>query len=253
MIDYMMAELYKAARRRGYLFGFFGTVFGGIILLFFLLKEAAGSAVNTFDSVAGVLGMFLSTGLYLVIVICDIVFSDQYKYNTLKNEVSFGLPRARIYLGKLLTAVIASFFACALILIFYLLLGRVLFPEETPVAELLNALGKALAAALPLWLGALGFFLMLQFVTKGSTAASVIYVLVVAVLPNILTMMELFLPKLRPLCEGIQECLLSNGFPNAITGSGAASDLSRNWLVGTAWFVLSTAAGLTVFQKREIS
>jgi len=244
MLDYIMAELYKLTHRKDYALGFLGVMFAGIALLFFLLKEMSGDTQNTFDAVTSVLSMFLSMGLYLVAAICDIVFSDQYKYNTLKNEVSYGLPRWRVYLGKLTAAVITAFVSCAIILSFYLVVGRILFPVETPVPELLNELGRALVTALPLWLGGLGFFLMLQFLVKGSTSATVIYFLVLAVLPEALNIMQVFVPKLSKLCQGIQAWLLSSGFH---------ADIPHAWLMGAVWFLASTALGLLVFQKREIA
>ena len=41
--------------------------------------------------------MGMPVGLYLVAVGGDAVFSEQYKYNTLKNEVSYGLTRVQVY------------------------------------------------------------------------------------------------------------------------------------------------------------
>ena len=140
MIDYLGAELYKLAHRRTYTLGFLAVVFAGIALLFWLLKYAAGSAVNTFDSVGYVLIMLLSMGLFLTPVVCDMVFSDQYKINTLKNEVSFGIPKTRLYLGKLAAAILAAFVFCGIIILGYLFFGRLLFPAETNAVVLLAQL-----------------------------------------------------------------------------------------------------------------
>ena len=59
---------------------------------------------GSFGDSLSLLTPFFTVGLYLAVVVADEVFSDQYKNDTLKNEVSFGLPRRRIYLGKLVTA-----------------------------------------------------------------------------------------------------------------------------------------------------
>ena len=39
----------------------------------------------TVSELMGILAMSLSAGLYFLMIGADIVFSDQYKYNTLKN------------------------------------------------------------------------------------------------------------------------------------------------------------------------
>lgn len=116
MLKYMNAEFYKVTHRV-YPAGFLGVILGGIALIMVLLRQNAGPGAS-FDFMVGALCMALSVGLYLVVITCDMVFSDQYKYNTLKNEVAYGLPRARIYLGKLAATAIVSVVLCAVILAF---------------------------------------------------------------------------------------------------------------------------------------
>ncbi len=250
MAEYLRAEIYKFTHRRIYLFGALGTLLGGELLLLFLLKFASGEAVNTFDSVVKVLSMVLSMGLYLVVVVCDMVFSDQYKVDTLKNEVAYGIPRVRIYLGKLCAAILASVAICAVMLIFYLAAGKVMFATKSPLPQLFALLGSWLVFSLPLWLGGLGFFLMLLFLLRGSTAASVFYVLMVAVLGQLLDTMAIFLPAVRTVSQVVDRCLLTSPFATMNSGS---PDYLWPWAVGMGWLVLSTAVGLAAFHRREIS
>ena len=65
----------------------------------------------TFQNTAQMVALILSVGLYATLLTGDIVFSDQYKNNTLKNEVSYGVPRVRIYLGKLIVAILVAIVA----------------------------------------------------------------------------------------------------------------------------------------------
>ncbi|MCI5705430.1 MAG: ABC transporter permease [Pseudoflavonifractor sp.] len=252
MLKYMNAEFYKVTHRV-YPAGFLGVIVGGIALIMVLLRQNAGPGAS-FDFMAGALCMVLSVGLYLVVITCDMVFSDQYKYNTLKNEVAYGLPRARIYLGKLIAAAIVSVVLCAVILAFYLLLARLLFPLGAATGETMTALGQALLVAFPLWLGGMGLFHMLLFLMKGSTAASIVYVLVVAVLGGgTLELFSKFVPRLRPVIEAIQTCLLTTPFDRLLSGGPSNGLIAYAWIVGMAWLLGSTALGLIVFRKREIS
>jgi len=252
MLDYLNAELFKLKSHKTYFLGFSAVILALEGLLLFLLKNATGEAGNTFDTAVGIFVVMLPMGFYLVVVICDMIFSDQYKHNTLKNEVSYGLPRTRTYLGKLFAAILAAFLFCAAFIVFYLLLSRFLFPVETPPRQLLAELGHVLGAALPLWLGSLAFCHMLLFVMRGSTQATIVYVLSLS-LDGILDMAMLFLPKLRTSLITVQSWLLTNCFNELLSNGVGGAQTARAWITGAAWFALSTAAGLFVFQKREIA
>ena len=251
MGKYLSAELYKVCHRK-YPLGFLGIILGLITLVLVLLWQNEGPGAD-FAFMAGALSMMLSAGLYLVVAVCDMVFSDQYKYNTLKNEVSYGLPRARIYLGKLLSTIIVAVALCAVIVAFYLGLNLVLFPLGAGVDAALETLGQALLVAFPLWLGGLGLFHMLLFVMRGSTAASIVYVVLVAVLGGgTLDLFVLFMPKLEPVVRVIKTCLLTTPFDRLITGNTNGL-IAYAWILGLAWLAGSTVVGLIAFRKREIS
>lgn len=251
MGKYLGAELYKVTHRRGYTLGMLGLILGGEALLLFLLKTARFSNATSYDDVIGVLPLTLTVGIYLIPAICDIVFSDQYKLNTLKNEMAYGTPRGRVYFGKLLAAVITAVVFCALFTAFYLGAAALLFPmtDATAAAGELAKIGKSLVVALPVWLGALGFIHMLLFVMKGSVSAVVLYLFTLS-LGDILDLMRLFLPKLGDVCAFVQRCLINTPMDTVMNGS---FDIPYAWLVGTAWFAVSAVIGAICFQKREIS
>lgn len=251
MGKYLSAELYKVSHRK-YPLGFLGTILGLITAMLVLIWRNAGPGAD-FVFMAGALSLMLSSGLYLVVVTCDMVFSDQYKYNTLKNEVSYGLSRSRIYLGKLAATILVSVVLCAIIIGFYLGLSRLLFPLGEGVGETMASLGQALLVAFPLWLGGLGLFLMLLFLMKGSTGASIVYVIAVAVLGGgILDLFPALMPKLSPVVNAIQSCLLTTPFDRLLAGDTNGL-IGYAWIVGMSWLAISTAAGLIAFRKREIA
>jgi ABC-type transport system involved in multi-copper enzyme maturation permease subunit len=277
MAKYISAELYKVAHRK-YPYGFLAVILGGIALVFLMIRwedrlETVW-VVGFSDMVSG-LTILLTTGLYLVLCTCDMVFSEQYKHNTLKNEVSFGLPRSRIYLGKLFTAMLLSVVLCAVIIAFYLGLAAVIFPKSEEmwaawgyaswqeavdrgiysVSASLLRLAKVLLMAFPLWLGGLCFVYMLQVALKSSTVAVVVYVVVLLQGSGFLELFRVILPKLQPLYRMLMVCHLMTPFNQLF--SDKPSDLSQltlyAWVLGLSWAVVSTAVGLWVFRKREIS
>ena len=246
MVKYLNAELYKV-RHRIYLLGFLAVILGGISALFLLVKLDGNQNV-TVDDMLYILGMALIAGLYVIVAVCDMVFSDQYKFNTLKNEVSYGLPRMRIYFGKLTAAAIMCVILCVVIAAYYLLLSLLLFPQGGDLSEALRGVGEQFFQALPLWLGGLGLYQALLFTMKGSTSATVVYFLVVGMLDSVLKLMGLLLPTMAAMCQELLGCLLQTPFAQL-----PLLDIPHAWLVGLGWLTVSTLVGAFVFQKREIN
>ena len=79
----------------------------GVIFCLYLIKTEAGG-VNPLNMPFAVTALLfgLPAGIYLVVLGVDMVFSEQYKYNTLKNEVSFGISRLRIYISRWLVTLL---------------------------------------------------------------------------------------------------------------------------------------------------
>ncbi len=243
MANYLRAELYKIFRRK-YTYGFFLFLLGGAALLvsLWVYTNTLDNHVD-FATSAGFLMNLLGLGFYVVLVTGDIAFSDQYKFNTLKNEVSYGIPRARLYLGKLAMAYATALFACAAVIGFYLALSGILFPHNPAMdAVVLGELGKMLMSILPLWLGAqaLSFFFLAFF--KSSMAASFAFVGVLVALPQVVKLLAFFV-DIR--FASLNRFLLTEAYKSMPLGG--------NWAVGGVWLVVSTALGLLSLRRREIS
>ena len=106
--------------------------------------------------------------------------------------------------------------------------------------------------ALPLWLGGLGFFHMLQFLLKSSFAA-IVYVMVIAILgSDFLELMRMFIPSIEPLAKLVHTCSLNTPF-NMLNRQGPDELMGYAWILGMSWFGLSAAVGALGFHKKEIS
>ena len=146
MADYLRAECTKAFRRK-YLYIALLVCLAGesLLLLGSWLTYSWGNTNISFHSTAVMVAAILSFGLYATLITGDIVFSDQYKHNTLKNEVSYGLPRGRIYLGKLLVSMLVALAACVVLIGFYLGGCWLLFPHDGSDGTVWSLLGYCLA------------------------------------------------------------------------------------------------------------
>ena len=259
VINYLNAEFYKAFRRK-YLYLFLAAILG-LLSAFMLLLRVEGMRATvdgmiqqvTVSELLGILSMSLQTGLYFLMIAVDIVFSEQYKHNTLKNEVSYGLSRVRIYLGKLISSVLVAVVLCAVLIAGYMGISLLLFPvRDEMLGDSLRTFGLWLGVAFPLWLGGLGAYTLLQFTMK-STAATIVYVMVVGFLGSgFLDLFTAFLPSLTPMADAIRTISLNTPF-TLMRRSSPEELLGYAWILGLAWLGITTGAGLMSFRRREIS
>ena len=258
MLNYMSAEFYKAFHRK-YPYATFLTfcalaalLCGGFIFINY------GGAHTEFSHGAQSVLMVLSVGLYAALLICDMVFSDQYKFNTLKNEVSFGIPRARIYLGKLAVEAVIGVVMSVLVVAFYVgmcWLTLYASPQEEAVRTV-QIIGYCVLAAIPQWLAALALTNMFFFLVRGNTLAAFLAVGIIAVTPVALEIASLMLwnaaPHVSEVLIAIRDHLPTQIISKAMSVVGDWAFMGKSWLLGGAWVVVSSAIGLIGFQKREI-
>lgn len=249
MLDYIHGEFYKVIHRK-YTWWFLLAMLAGAGLLVagWAYTNANGNDVG-FATGAGILGIMLTVGLYCTLITGDIVFSDQYKFNTLKNEVSYGVPRTRIYLGKLLVSCVVAIIACVIIIGFYLALCWVVLPHSAADGEIMKLLGFSVLNALPLWLGSQALVMLCLSFFKGSTVASFVFIGIIMGLPEILKLMGLLID---PAIAGARAYLLTGPFDVQIKGVDWGF-FGKSCIIGAAWFAVTTFAGTFAFRKREIS
>ena len=172
MLNYISSELYKTFRRK----------YTKIALVVIALLCIAGNAlVRLTFSMAGTLNsaypfylgiMLMPMCFALLTIVVDAVFSDEYKYGTLKNTISFGISRAEIYFGKLIVEIILMLVTIALVLVVYTASG-LFFSQIGAHGEIewqaVRLFLEKTALSLPLWLGMLGMLNLLAFAFRSNT------------------------------------------------------------------------------------
>lgn len=254
MAEYLNAELFKLLRRK-YLYIFFGTIMVGELLLvgLWVWSNVAGNPV-TFDSGLGIGVNFFSMGLYLALLLSDIVFSEQYKNGTLKNEVSVGISRIRIYLGKLFSAELLGIFFCAAVLIIYTAICRLLLPGGDTDGKGLIGFGFALLCALPLWMGALGLANLLFFLLKSNTVAAFSFVAFLWLFGGVLNLLTFLNHEvLARVASVIYRLTLTAPFDQHLPTMPDWPYFGWCLGVGLGWLGATTVLGLLTFRKKEIN
>ena len=271
MVKGIHAELYKAARRPY----FWGLTIActlmalGAVYIFWIVKHTEGvvtEQVNLPFLLLMVCGMAMSLGLYFVVVGADLVFSDQYKHNTLKNEVSFGIPRHNVYLSRCIAALLVMVVELAVLLGVLLLAGLILLgiPGEAVSQEqfqmaaadlmpfVLKNLGVCLITALPLWIGGLSLSMFFYFLCSSSTFAALASLFVAAAVPSILEQLgnyvNPFFTQLYHLTLAYPLTRISNSGGSV----GSWGQVGEAWLIGLGWTAVTVIVGLLLFRRREI-
>ena len=257
MLDYLCAEGYKLLHRS---YTWLALLITGALeaVLVILFAALNGDVVHVTASVAFAMLLYLlSMGFYATAVTGDIVFSEQYKYNTLKNEVAWGLPRLRIYFGKLIASAALSLAACVLVVVWYGLLCALLLPGDGAMLRAWQTVGFGLLTALPVWLGAQALFLMCFFVFRGSLAGTMLGVGILAILGQLLDFLYLLISMRWPVAGEvvlrIQSILLTAPLEGIVDDVWSWSRVGWAWAVGLGWTAATTAIGCRSFLRREIS
>lgn len=252
MVKYMGAEFYKLLHRK-YTYGFFLFMMGGASLLLAIWQFADGDVIRAdFGSCASMVVLLLTVGLYMDVLIVDLVFSDQYKCNTLKNEVSFGLPRTRIYLGKLAVEAILGVAVSLIVIVYYVGMCRLLLPLGDPenAAETFRMVVYSTLCAVPQWLGILAVCHCTFSVIRSNTAAAIAAVAVVMAPKSVFQILGAVVhPAFIKAVEYLPGEIVSAGYLH----TGDMTFLGMSWAIGALWAAVFTAAGVALFRGKEIN
>lgn len=252
MLNVIRGEWYKT-RHRSYLYisiGICCLLALGLVLIFYL--NSSGEGRVRYEDVGRLLLAMLSFGVYFSLIPCDIVFSEEYKHQTMKNSVSHGCSRTSLYMGKLTVTIAVAMFGigmivCVLMGSAYLILGV----EDAALAgEITARIWVSLAGAFPLWTGALCVINMMSFYCKNSTMMSFTFV---GMFMATSLLMVLLGSYVSPFFFAVRDWMIMPQFDalqntERITGPV----LARCYIVGLGYAAVSTAVGLLLFHGREV-
>lgn len=172
MLNYIAAELYKLRHKKG--------LFIGVLLLLILeslvfLPGLWVDEVTARGISRGALYAFFSAVLYPMLLLPPIfavtAFDDQYGHGTLKNELVYGIPRSRAYLGKLAAGALAGTGVAALASGWFILLAQLTGRRDRAPDVGLGWLFRVLLAHWCVWLAILAFTFLLLTLFRSTAGA----------------------------------------------------------------------------------
>lgn len=260
MLNYISAELYKLRRHKG-LWIAVGVLLG---LETWMLCPSfwVFSGWIEREAMYVVLGICLFLGLFLAPIFAAAAFDDQHGRATLKNEVVFGIPRSRVYLGKLLAAALTGTAVAAVVIGWFFLATSFTSAPRSPAAagELLEAMAQVILCHYLTWLSVLSFtFFCLMTLKSAAGAIVLVYLVLCFGVPIALLGAEeggplwyrlaadlFFAAPLRYLLMG------GSSFPNEVSRLVGENVLAYAFCMTALWVGVTTAAGLTIFRRREV-
>ena len=247
MLNYIQAELWKASRTKGlYVLALLLAVLTGLFTALMLFAE-------DFAQMASAAATTMLLGMLVAPLITQVV--DGGILSTMKNEVSFGLDRGRIYLGKLVAGLLLGLGLCLVLIGGYLLAGWLILPHGDGSDNLvaLAAVGFALLGSLPVWCGIYSLcHLMAMGIPSTAGWMACYYLLSFFGQPILAALAGMFgSGQTTWLLQAVimpASLLAPSFFPNWLTWEY----LLWCWAVGLGWFLVSTGLGLLWFRRREI-
>lgn len=255
MLNYIRAELWKVFRRK-YFYVVTALLLAGVVYSCFGVWVPAGETL-TENLVELLLPTLSMVGLVMVLAVEDMVFHDQYKLGTLKNEVVYGVLRIRIYLGKEFAAAVVGIVCAGLVLGTYLVLASVL-PGAARGEELARELSEAafqILCALPLWLGALGLAHLLYILLPSGIGAAITYLVALGFMWPVAEIIMRNTDRasdVYAVVETLRLLTLIGPFELLLAMTGVGRYLLFCWAVGMGWFWGCTVVGILGFRRREI-
>ena len=253
MLNYISAEWYKLRQTKG-IFLAFGLLLALIALLFL---PSMWVVQPMFMAYTGVYMMCLLLGFFLAPIFAVRAFDDQYGRGTLKNEVVFGIPRHRIYLGKLTFAGLLGTGAALVVLGFYLLLCTLMGCMAEEHARLcVDLCVQGTFLVLPLWLASLSFSFLLQVVIKSSGGAVAVNYLILLFATPISLMREAADPSGSQFLNFMNRWFFMAPFRSLFedweTAVNSLATMPYSWVVGLGWIAATSLLGMAIFSRKEI-
>ena len=246
MFNYIKAELWKLSQRPA-LFLTWGIFFLLTVVYSILMSGREDSNLVAACTIVLVVGVLAAPLLVLLV--------DDGAADTLKHEVSFGLSRTRIYVGKLCAVLLAGLALCAVVLAG----GWLLLEHSHPERERINlaVLGFSMLGAVPIWCGMAGICHMAALAIRNTAVwISGYYIYFFFGQPVLLVLAAaLFAGNTSSWAATVAEAIVMPSLlltPRFLSGWLTWTYQVWCWGVGLGWLAASTAAGLALLKRKDI-
>lgn len=247
MLNYIKAELYRNFNRAH--FWIYSGVIAALALgLNIIFKINAVSDINLaflFEMIT----QMLVLPIFLVATFIDTTTAEEQKNLTLKNAVSFGIPRSKIALSKVIVTVALSFTAAVIIFTVFWGSGLILFGIEEGSGKMIGIAALRILTALPLWIGAISVGTFIALFINNSTAAAFVYAGVFTVVSAVVNLLKMLVSEKFGY---VSEYLITSQLTNLKTPDLGNAALLKAAGIGIAYTILFAFLSMLYIKRKEI-
>ncbi len=247
MLNYMKAELYRNFNRI-YFYAFTASIsFFAILSNLLVANQNIGLDKMMLMSIK-----MLSIPIYIVVMIVDMVTSEENKNLTIKNVLASGLSRNKMYLSKIIVSTILAVISAIIILTIFLVSSMMITGiGENFSSELLRDFTFRILSAVPLWIGTISLCTYIAFLIKNNTLFASIYVILFVSVKQIINILgylvsDKFFYAKNMLISGQLEILSSDA---AVSSTQSLTAVC----IGLAYAVVFSILGVIYIRKKDIT
>ncbi len=243
MLKLINADLYKAFHRI-YLFVFMAFMAAASI---FVNAVLAHMKMPLEASIQMALALLMYP-LFFISMFADIVTAEENKEHTLKNTISFGVSRTKLYLAKNISAIFVALNVAVVTLAVYFASAFLLLkPEKSDLSALLSDFALRIAVVLLIYVAAVALATLLAAIIKRNALFTFAYfgLLIVPVL--VFKLLKL----VNPVFGRIQNGMLF--MQSQIVAVTPQSQLMTTVWIALAHIVVFTGLGIVLFKRQEIN
>lgn len=195
---------------------------------------------------------YMDGSVHMIICIFIAIFvTSEFSHGTIKNVVSKGFSKVKIFLSKLITMTAAAFIIVIVTVIAGTVSGGIVIGEFGSLSgEFGSFVLKTSAIELYLFIALSALFLMVAMTVKNLGAAIAIGVIGIISFENLLfALIEILVDRRIKFSEF---SLMYNTLFYRMNMEAGGSDFIRSLIVGAVFFLASTAFGIFLFKKADV-
>lgn len=247
MINYIKAELYRNFNR-AYFWVYTGIISALLLTIVILFNVSSIPSINL-SAIIQISNHMVFIPVFLVAGTIEMVIAEEYKNKTLKNVITFGLPRTKLILSKFIVTVILSFIAAIIMLTVFYGSAAVLLGLGNGFHGIFLDHIARLAAALPLWIAAIAVGIFLNVVISNSTICAFVYAGVFLMTSQIVKLLAFLVSnKFKYVYDNLITIQLSKLGGNIVS----KQDLTSAAIIGCIYTIIFLIFSIVYFRKKEV-
>lgn len=243
MLKLIRADLYKAFHR------VYLLVFMAVLIAMAIFLNVAMARTNApLEASFGLASALLMYPLFLISMFADIVTAEENKEHTLKNTISFGVPRSQLFLAKTVSTILVAFAVALVTVTAYLGCAFVMLrPQKDDISQVLIDLALRVGVAFLIYVAAAVLATLLATVIKRNAMFTFAYFGIIFVPVLVFKVLNL----LNPVFGRIQNGMLY--MQSQVIAVVPQAQLLNSVWIALAHIVVFTGLGLVLFRRQEIN